>query len=155
MAVEVWSGQPGAEQFCCVQCVQISDPWLLHEVLAVAGRHPHLIDKPRGFPLPVYDCFDRVRPASAECAGACRCSLCRSCCAPVSVRRLLPVNRPAPSVETEGACHGLCMRAAAWNEGCGLQPGMRAAAPARAGWQAHDSCLGGCCRERATRRSPA
>ena len=42
--------------------MQISDPWLLHEVLAVANRRPDLIDKPRGFPLPVYDCFDRVRP---------------------------------------------------------------------------------------------
>lgn len=45
----------------CVQCVQISDPWLMHEVLAVANQHPEIIDKPRGFPLPIYDCFDRVR----------------------------------------------------------------------------------------------
>ncbi len=44
----------------CVQCVQISDPWLMHEVLAVANKHPEVIDKPRGFPLPIYDCFDRV-----------------------------------------------------------------------------------------------
>lgn len=42
------------------QCVQISDPRLMHEVLAVANKHPELIDKPRGFPLPIYDCFDRV-----------------------------------------------------------------------------------------------
>ena len=44
-----------------MQCVQISDPWLMHEVLAVANKHPEVIDKPRGFPLPIYDCFDRVR----------------------------------------------------------------------------------------------
>ena len=46
---------------CCVQCVQISDPWLMHEVLAIANKHPEVIDKPRGFPLPIYDCFDRVQ----------------------------------------------------------------------------------------------
>ena len=61
-AVAVQTRQLGAEHLCGAQCVQISDPWLLHEVLAVAGRRPDLIDKPRGFPLPVYDCFDRVSP---------------------------------------------------------------------------------------------
>ena len=43
------------------QCVQISDPWLIAEVLELCSRRPDLVDKPRGFPLPVYDCFDRVR----------------------------------------------------------------------------------------------
>ena len=48
-----------------MQCVQISDPWLMHEVLAIANEHPEVIDKPRGFPLPIYDCFDRVRASNA------------------------------------------------------------------------------------------
>ena len=49
-----------------MQCVQISDPWLMHEVLAIANEHPDVIDKPRGFPLPIYDCFDRVRASNAS-----------------------------------------------------------------------------------------
>ena len=64
--------------------MQISDPWLMHEVLAVANKHPEVIDKPRGFPLPIYDCFDRVRPthglstphtakAAVDCAKLCCC----------------------------------------------------------------------------------
>ena len=47
--------------------MQISDPWLMHEVLAVANKHPELIDKPRGFPLPIYDCFDRVSKGMSLC----------------------------------------------------------------------------------------
>ena len=43
------------------QCVQISDPWLAAAVLELGSRQPELIDKPRGWPLPIYDCFDRVR----------------------------------------------------------------------------------------------
>ena len=70
MDVNVQRCRLGAEHICCAQCVQISDPWLLHEVLAVAGRRPDLIDKPRGFPLPVYDCFDRVSPHVAVGSGA-------------------------------------------------------------------------------------
>ncbi len=49
-----------------MQCVQISDPWLMNEVLAIANEHPEVIDKPRGFPLPIYDCFDRVRASTAS-----------------------------------------------------------------------------------------
>ena len=52
-----------------MQCVQISDPWLMHEVLAIANEHPEVIDKPRGFPLPIYDCFDRVRASNASGGG--------------------------------------------------------------------------------------
>ena len=59
-----------------MQCVQISDPWLMHEVLAVANKHPEIIDKPRGFPLPIYDCFDRVRsmngPGFTQSHSRCR-----------------------------------------------------------------------------------
>ncbi|KAK9837127.1 hypothetical protein WJX81_004899 [Elliptochloris bilobata] len=40
-------------------CVQISDPWLAAEVLELGSRRPDLVDKPRGLPLPIYDCFDR------------------------------------------------------------------------------------------------
>ena len=43
------------------QCLQVSDPWLIAEVLELGSRRPDLVDKPRGFPLPIYDCFDRVR----------------------------------------------------------------------------------------------
>ncbi len=39
----------------------------MHEVLAVANKHPELIDKPRGFPLPIYDCFDRVSKGMSLC----------------------------------------------------------------------------------------
>jgi hypothetical protein len=45
----------------CAQCVQISDPWLASAVLDLGTKRPDLIDKPRGWPLPIYDCFDRVR----------------------------------------------------------------------------------------------
>ncbi len=45
----------------CVQCVQISDPWLAAAVLELGSRSPEAVDKPRGWPLPIYDCFDRVR----------------------------------------------------------------------------------------------
>ena len=51
---------------CCLggaQCLQVSDPWLIAEVLELGSRRPDLVDKPRGFPLPIYDCFDRARPA--------------------------------------------------------------------------------------------
>ncbi|CAL8464901.1 g4436 [Coccomyxa elongata] len=40
-------------------CVQISDPWLASAVLELGTKRPDLIDKPRGWPLPIYDCFDR------------------------------------------------------------------------------------------------
>lgn len=46
----------------CMQCVQICDPWLVNAVLELGTKRPDLIDKPRGWPLPIYDCFDRVRP---------------------------------------------------------------------------------------------
>eukprot|EP00884_Botryococcus_braunii_P019632 jgi/Botrbrau1/6352/Bobra.0098s0011.1 len=41
--------------------LQVADPWLMAEVLDVGSKHPDIIDKPRDWPLPVYNCFDRVR----------------------------------------------------------------------------------------------
>jgi hypothetical protein len=49
-----------------VQCVQICDPWLVNAVLELGTKRPDLIDKPRGWPLPIYDCFDRVRCPSTS-----------------------------------------------------------------------------------------
>lgn len=102
---------------CCAQCVQISDPWLLHEVLAVAGRRPDLIDKPRGFPLPVYDCFDRVSPhvgvgsgahstdSAAHLSSFGNLSLSASCFCLTGLH---------PGMRAVGACHRLFEYSAAW-----------------------------------------
>jgi len=62
--------------------VQISDPWLTAAVLELGTRRPDLVDKPRGFPLPIYDCFDRARPrgrhALRSCPPACGATWRRS-----------------------------------------------------------------------------
>ncbi len=55
-----------------MQCVQISDPWLASAVLDIGTKRPDLIDKPRGWPLPIYDCFDRVRFLSSLQFSMCR-----------------------------------------------------------------------------------
>jgi hypothetical protein len=52
--------------------VQISDPWLAAAVLELGTSRPDLVDKPRGWPLPIYDCFDRVRLIRLHPARACR-----------------------------------------------------------------------------------
>jgi len=107
--------------------VQISDPWLTAAVLELGTRRPDLVDKPRGFPLPIYDCFDRARPSGAACfaflpsclrcnlgARPARCSGERRRSTAVSVVRQLqsgaccghPAASPAAlcGLKTKGAC---------------------------------------------------
>lgn len=55
-----------------VQFVQVADPWLMAHVLEVGTKNPDIIDKPRDWPLPVYNCFDRVsllRPSCRKLRG--------------------------------------------------------------------------------------